>query len=65
MDGGARSRGCCSSDCRRAVGAPTGAPTGGRPVTALELLDRRYAAGEIDDEDYRRRRDQLTSKPSR
>ncbi|GIU90970.1 MAG: hypothetical protein KatS3mg010_2069 [Acidimicrobiia bacterium] len=28
---------------------------------ALEILDERYARGEIDDDEYRRRRDQLTA----
>ncbi|GAA4804502.1 hypothetical protein GCM10023200_47290 [Actinomycetospora chlora] len=30
-----------------------------RPSTARELLDARYARGEIDEDDYRRRRDLL------
>ncbi|GAA1093251.1 SHOCT domain-containing protein [Pseudonocardia alni] len=29
-------------------------------VTARQILDERYARGEIDDEEYRRRRDELT-----
>lgn len=28
---------------------------------ALEILDERYARGEIDDDEYQRRRDQLTA----
>lgn len=29
-------------------------------VSARQILDERYARGEIDDEEYRRRRDELT-----
>jgi putative membrane protein len=34
-------------------------PTANRTSTARELLDARYARGEIDDDDYQHRRDQL------
>ncbi|MDD7941045.1 SHOCT domain-containing protein [Actinomycetospora lutea] len=34
-------------------------PTANRTSTAREVLDARYARGEIDDDDYRHRRDQL------
>jgi putative membrane protein len=35
------------------------APVTNRTPTARELLDVRYARGEIDDDEYRRRRDEL------
>lgn len=34
------------------------APVAG-PTSARQILDERYARGEIDDDDYRRRRDEL------
>ncbi|AEA28923.1 Protein of unknown function DUF2078, membrane (plasmid) [Pseudonocardia dioxanivorans CB1190] len=42
----------------RRTGAGT-APVAG-PASARQILDERYARGEIDDEDYRKRRDELT-----
>lgn len=35
-------------------------PTANRTSTARELLDARYARGEIDDSEYRHRRDELS-----
>lgn len=35
------------------------APAAG-PSSARQILDERYARGEIDDEEYRKRRDELT-----
>jgi putative membrane protein len=44
----------------RAGSHGTGGPSGGSPAEdALEILRRRYAAGEIDDEEYARRRKTL------
>lgn len=47
-----------------AVARFTGAPRGGgagpeRRATPREILDERFARGEIDEEEYRRRRDAL------
>jgi putative membrane protein len=40
---------------------PTPAPTPGTP-TALQLLDERYARGELTEEDYRHHRDVLAGR---
>ncbi len=37
--------------------APTSSSTAGRRETPLEILDRRYAEGEISDDEYRQRRE--------
>ncbi|MBN9103060.1 MAG: SHOCT domain-containing protein [Pseudonocardia sp.] len=42
----------------RRPGADTAAVAG--PSSARQILDERYARGEIDDEEYRKRRDELT-----
>ncbi len=44
-----------------ARGAPTGLPTATRRETPLEVLDRRFAAGEIEVDEYRERREVLVS----
>lgn len=43
-------------------GVPTRQAAGRPPATARDILDERYARGEIDDEDYRARRDALTTR---
>lgn len=40
---------------------PAARGTGKRPEDPLEILDRRFARGEIDAEQYRRARDELTT----
>jgi putative membrane protein len=48
---------------RTTGGRPPAGPdgTGARPRTARDILDERYARGEIGDEEYRNRRDTLAS----
>ncbi|MBD3610099.1 MAG: SHOCT domain-containing protein [Gammaproteobacteria bacterium] len=41
--------------------APEGASKRTQSKTALEILDERYARGEIDDEEYQRRKRELSS----
>jgi len=43
-----------------AAGTPPAAPGGLRPDDPLEILRQRYARGEIDDEEFERRRRTLT-----
>jgi putative membrane protein len=38
-------------------------PAGGQPRDAIEILRTRYAAGEIDEAEFRRRRDELSAPP--
>jgi putative membrane protein len=40
-----------------------GSDGGGRARTAREILDERYARGEIDREEYQRRRDDIAGRP--
>ena len=47
---------------RTGQGAPPVDPLGSPRVTAQEILDGRYARGEIGDEEYRTRRDTLASR---
>lgn len=42
----------------RSTGSATGAP-GGRSADARQILDERFARGEIDEQEYRRRRAEL------
>jgi putative membrane protein len=42
-------------------GVPLNEPTGAAPPSARDILDERYARGEISDEEYRTRRDILAS----
>lgn len=42
-----------------ARGTSAGSPTGGRRETPLEILDRRFAEGEISVEEYRERRESI------
>jgi len=44
------------------TGAPSGTPPPG-PPRAREVLDERFARGEIDEEEYRRRRTLLDERP--
>jgi putative membrane protein len=43
---------------------PTSRPGAGRPETAEEILDRRFARGELDAEQYRRARERLAETAS-
>jgi putative membrane protein len=43
-------------------GVPLGKPAGPVRPSALEILDERYARGEIGEEEYRARRDTLTGR---
>lgn len=46
----------------RVPGVPSDAPSRTDRSSAQDILDTRYARGEIDEDEYRRRRDTLTSR---